>query len=130
MLSSHTVSLPLALELRTAGYPQDDALFYWKQDETGEPYLVAGNSRYMTSKGEILAASPLASELLEALPNIIKKSPYRYYLEVIKLGGCYAATYQRFSSSSNQFLLDDKKDKSVTDVLAKLWKHLKAEKII
>ena len=74
MLTSHCTSLELSLALREAGYPQENALFYWYRQEeyygagvlqpAGEPFL----DRYVAEPSfpvKRLAAAPLTSELLE-----------------------------------------------------------------
>ncbi len=58
----------LELSKKLAKYLKRASLFYWKQDE-GEPYIVMRGTRYMGSKGTILANAFTATELGKMLPE-------------------------------------------------------------
>ncbi len=130
MPTTHVVSQGLAEELMEAGWPQEKSTFYRKQDsEGGEPYIVAGNSRYMASAGFVLAA-PLASELLERMPPYFIRSGHLYTLIVLpkEPAGGYCARYirNRFNTHMGGF----GHAKTLPDALAKLWLHLKKEGLL
>lgn len=79
-LEQQVVSLELAKKLKELGVKQE-SLFYWKTDEDREmgtslPYLVAHNSRYMTSKGCIEAAAYTVAELADWQKDIDEREPW------------------------------------------------------
>lgn len=92
MLTSHLVSLDLALALRDAGYPQSDSLFIWTRAWTRKGGTLRKDGKwyiaYNQYHGEGNLAAPLASEILEVLPrqvhgkylNITKAEDDGYYV--------------------------------------------------
>jgi hypothetical protein len=71
-LESQVCSLELAKKLKELGLKQN-SYYFWKTYpdsviNNGEPYLVAYNSRYMTSKGRIEGSAFTVAELGEMLP--------------------------------------------------------------
>ena len=82
MINTHVVSLPLALALRDANYPQENALFYWVEIGQQMPYQdIEFSGKYLLrhrdhlrnefEESRDIVAAPLASELGEALPKEI-----------------------------------------------------------
>ena len=83
-LEKHVVSLDLALALRDAGYPQENALFYWHKrflEVSCEEVWELKNTNKGKDSLDVVAA-PLASELMDVLPNFIEEGIWRYFLEV------------------------------------------------
>ena len=122
-IREHTVSLDLALELRDAGYPQENALFYWYRQEeyygagvlqpAGEPFL----DRYEAEPSfpiKRLAAAPLASELGEVLPDKFKSR---------KLGPAWWCWMPNDSASSVRAVTEP-------NARAEMWLHLRKASLI
>jgi hypothetical protein len=94
MTESHVVSLELSKKLKEIGYPQEGA-FFWKED-LGIPSLVE-NKSYLCSAllGIRYYVAPLASELMERLPNFRKDYSIEYTFW--KMGNYWMITFQNTS---------------------------------
>lgn len=120
MSPSHVTSLALSLALREAGYPQENALFYWFNKDL--PFIHYEDF-FLTSAGlmlEPIAAAVLASELLDALPRQV----HGKYLNITKAedNGYYVTYGEGDYGGEHKPIL--------ANALAKLWLHIHSQKII
>ena len=113
MLTSHCTSLDLSLALREAGYPQENALFYWVDDGTSELHDWTVVRESWTQKDKI--AAPLASELMEKMPltSLEARSKGKYY-------SFYRPNFHRQEGI----------DSTAANALARLFLHLRQEQLI
>lgn len=150
-LKTHVVSLDLALALRDAGYPQENALFYWYRQEeyygagvlqpSGEPFL----DRYEAEPSfpiKRLAAAPLASELMEKMPE----KTWMQKVEQFEGEGCtwiaqcsFRAKGTKYITYSNMGVIEDDhkahrligvRERLPQDALATLYLHLRKASLI
>jgi len=144
-LEDIVVSLELAKELKEAGYPQEDSLFYW--------FMVAGEgekSRHIifndpdngyctnSSCNHNPISAPTASELGEYLKNPIQPKDFPY--------GSHKNIYQHYSGFENEGINKDcwesiivernigtqlvKTAKTEADARAEMWLYLKQNNLI
>ena len=114
MLTNHTVSLDLSLRMREAGWKQEGSLFYWHKHKRTNKWIVSAISLSHYQYADKVAAIS-AGELMERIPMkeiyILKDKNELFFCRWDRT--MYAA-----------------EDKSLPNALAKLWLHMKAEKII
>jgi len=112
-------------------------LFYWADDDI-RPFLVPAsekekwkNSISDTGYFRVIAA-PLASEITARLPPYLIHENQAFALTVLRkevVG--YCVRYEAVIGDKISLYLDGfGHAEEMADALAKLWKHLKAEKII
>lgn len=157
MLSSHTTSLELSLALREAGYPQENALFYWVNFENtrstplkvawrlvpadeAHAYTIAPTEELGRKlEGMVggtnwieLVASPLASELLPNLPDYIDKDGERSFISMKKAqmypGIEYSCGYH--SRNGRGFNAGFCVDDNMADPIAQTYLHLRKASLI
>lgn len=132
-----TVSLELARQLKEAGYPQEEQLFYWTNSfnhtQYGLTHAVAigsdGFNCYpewelsdvMVTEG---FASPTADEILDQLPEII--NGYKA-IEIGKYADKYVIRYQLIDNSLLGIRFDDE---FLVDAAAQCWLYLKKENLL
>lgn len=79
-LSNHVTSLPLSIELRDAGWPQEGSQFYWCEIGQQMPYQDTefSGEYVLRYKGKLreefedlrdMVACPIATELMERMPD-------------------------------------------------------------
>lgn len=83
------VDIDWAFELKDSGFPQDDCLFYYMPNLSGETkYCLMDRGYFMEHKDLMVAAAPIATEILERLPPYIEfvreteREKDRYYLTI------------------------------------------------
>lgn len=105
-----------------------DSNFWWKKDEN-KPYLVLKNSRYFNSKGNIICPAPLTDEILEKLPEVIKKEGIIYRINIFKEDGVWFVKYYYCDGEVylSRYSFEDKK---LSNALLRLAIKLKEENII
>ena len=123
MLTTHVVSQGLAAELKEAGWPCNSE-FCWVRDtayvddnrvyrEASEPYLMSRSLRGIRAGYEVIAPAPLASELMERLPDFVNLSRSHR--------GCHASILDRDLEPIEEIA------DTLPDALAKLALHLMKE---
>lgn len=116
MKEQHVVSLELAKELKEVGYPQEGE-FWWvefgKDLEFSE--ITAHKRAYNYEPPTRLTNAPLASEIMEKLPETIKDSQ-RYSVMIDKYKKGYGVNYS-FMSFHHQ-------GDTLVDALAKMYIYL------
>lgn len=153
MLTSHVVSLPLALELRDAGYPQENALFYWVEIGQQMPYQdIEFSGKYLLrhrdhlrnefEESRDIVAAPLASELMEKMPE----KTWMQKVEQFEGEGCtwiaqcsFRAKGTKYITYSNMGVIEDDhkahrligvRERLPQDALATLYLHLRKASLI
>ena len=129
-MNNHVPSLQTCQRLKELGYPQESE-FYWCSffdfEEKDKPILVYGLDEYTKAKR---LAAPLASELLEQLPDRIRneangdQTPLWFCKN--KYTNDFLAEYHITFSSPIIAL----RDKSLSEVMAKMWIYLKEKGLI
>jgi len=125
-IENHVTSLELSKELRKVGFPQKSQ---WIWDEHyEEPTVFHSNEVLMYQRHmKSVYAAPLATELLEVLPNKvwIKKRQYDVRIHILSLGDylivCHHNDFKNYTEAY---------DKTLPDALAKMYIYLKKEKLI
>lgn len=121
-LTSHVVSLDLALELRDAGYPQENALFYWRSPLPHYGYNEWSLNDCQMAHGADNVAAPLASELGEALP--VECEFYKTAkTTVAHKKGKYCCRY--YGDTNHPEYADTE-----ADARARMWLHLRKASLI
>lgn len=125
MLTTHVVSQGLAAELKSSGWPQEGSAFYWSRyDFENEHGAYVGDGKgieaWMLVHGEdvleiddTFIACPLASELMERLPDFVNLSRSHR--------GCHASILDRDLEPIEEIA------DTLPDALAKLALHLMKE---
>jgi len=136
MINTHVVSLDLALALRDAGYPQENALFYWHKrflEVSCEEVWELKN----TNKGKDsldVVASPLSSEILARLPDGLisngnEDEPFQ--LTLAKNETDYCANYEAVRSGQIDLMFEEvENDEVPANALANLFLHLRKASLI
>lgn len=141
-----TVSLELAKQLKEAGYSQETHFkycgghtMYWEDQENGK-YEECANTDLLDPRDEychtaeltceFTIAAPTADEILDQLPWDIKDGMDRGRLVVEKspVGKPWKVTYVSDYMGGRFALSND--DDTIADSAAKMWLHLKKEKLI
>jgi len=118
MNEKHVVSLELSKKLKEVGYPQEGGYFVWKEQDTGNWDIVEiFIEMAKTSPGDF-AVAPLASELMERLPDSIRD----YDLIVSKLDDEFFVYYERDGVAVREGF--DFKDTNLCNALAKMYIYL------
>lgn len=129
MLTTHVVSQSLAAELKEAGWPQEGSTFYWNTwgNKFGNPFITASKGGLVEDMTPYLAASPLASELLERMPVSvsIENDERTNKLMVMKLESTWLCQYEFLDSDGDGWGVYA--DASLPDAIAKLALHLLKE---
>ena len=126
MLTSHCTSLELSLVLREAGYPQENALFYYVRAKLHTPkywglqYVDDVKRDYDDKNKYEIIASPLASELMEKMPEqVAELLDYGDYHWKPKMW-CF------WKKSGDAYEAEE----TLPDTLARLFLHLRQEQLI
>jgi hypothetical protein len=152
MLTSHLVSLDLALALRDAGYPQQATFFRWIRPEGPQLTPV---QKFAEQDGFILTdtnysfpeewehySAPLASELMEKMPE----KTWMQKVEQFEGEGCtwiaqcsFRAKGTKYITYSNMGVIEDDhkahrligvRERLPQDALATLYLHLRKASLI
>lgn len=137
-MNKHVVSLDLAKQLKEAGYPQESEFCWYSHRHPN----INGGKFYDTLEWghayegdydtyNLLAAAPLANELLEQLPYYIEQGT-GYYLNCTKAGeGMYICFY-RADNDEHTPVMNMKSfgGGSLPDALAEMWLYLKKENLL
>lgn len=146
-MTSHVVSLELAKQLKEAGYPKVSAFYY-----SGDNILIYGEQEPVKSLKLPYVAAPLATELLEQLPEEVNyysnrdKKDIKIYLRIRKFDDGFGVDYstriqgynleqllkkevrKNFGSLSEVAIL--KTGSTLPDALASMWLYLKKEELL
>ena len=98
MKENLVTSRELSLKLKEAKIPQESE-FYWNKDEDN-PNLVCRESRYFSSKGQILCSAFLAGELMEWLLGTT-------FIDIQILCTSDSSRFYRIIFKKNDFWCDD-----------------------
>jgi len=115
MINTHVVSLDLALALRDAGYPQENALFYWRSPLPHYGYNEWSLGDCQMAHGADNVAAPLASELGEVLKEHARM-PW------------WVLTQQVWRAEYKETKIDEAKTEA--DARARLFLHLRKASLI
>lgn len=139
MLTSHLVSLDLALALRDAGYPQQATFFRWIRPEGPQLTPV---QKFAEQDGFILTdtnysfpeewehySAPLASELGEVLPSELadEHEDLPYYLKAEK-ADTFWSVY--FEEDDRGVLFSPIEGDTEANARAAMWLHLRKASLI
>ena len=134
-LEQLTVSLPLAQQLRDAGFEQEGNLFYWTlcslPGENAIPTWKIGlNFYYSFCNDPLYIAAPTASEILERLPSyfIHPQIKERLFLYIYKDDANLWRI--RYGQWGTQIGIQVPKEKSEINVCASMYLYLRKEKLI
>ena len=114
-LEKQVVSLDLALALRDAGYPQENALFYWRSPLPHYGYNEWSLGDCQMAHGADNVAAPLASELGEVLKEHARM-PW------------WVLTQQVWRAEYKETKIDEAKTEA--DARARLFLHLRKASLI
>jgi len=142
MLTPHVVSLDLALALRENGYPQENALFYWRSPLPHYGYNEWSLGDCQMAHGADNVAAPLASELMEKMPE----KTWMQKVEQFEGEGCtwiaqcsFRAKGTKYITYSNMGVIEDDhkahrligvRERLPQDALAALFLHLRKASLI
>ena len=116
-IEPYVVSLPIAKELKEAGYPQEDCLFYWHTTNGDiESLATIISSVSQTQRNSLLwehlYAAPISDELLDKLPE--------------KYDMCFGVEgYIYLCGKRKKYIFD--KETNRPDAIAELWLRAKKD---
>lgn len=128
------VSLELAKELRDAGYPQEDSLFYWVKKATEISVMGKGVMEYAPEA--VICAAPTCAEIGDKLPAIITHSEGNHYYLKIEKEHCYdqeEGWYSNYFDDDGWCLIDDNDpfhQIRLVESFCNLWLYLKKEGLL
>lgn len=130
MIVKHVTSFELSKELKEAGYPQEECLFYWIIFKNGDKSLSIFSNLGIGDVSEEnyeKYASPNSAELLKELPQKVKLWGKWEYLWISKTSiGDYSVQYQKpyYAPSISEH------DENISNALAKTYIYLKDNELI
>lgn len=128
-----TVSLELEKLLKEKGFPQETAFYLinWHQDASNEK----DELKYGKPDKDLMYftyAAPTADEILDLLPDHIKKDGEFYFIVIIKTPTEYGVRYENsgkidyIGTDGGGGILED----SLADAAAKMWLYLKENNLL
>jgi len=147
MNDKHCVSLEIAKQLKEAGWKKETE-FWWEKIfviETAKLYpqekvlsirLVKGKPIISEEDdGVLFYPAPLATEILEELPEEFEYKEHTYRLQIGKNDKWYAVWYDstdkiEINSAWSKLTFNEENEDTLPNALAKMWLYLKKERLI
>lgn len=123
-MKNHVVSLEIAKQLKEAGWDKKTTFCWLEIDDEWILDLYA-NDKYNDVYTSIIPA-PLATEILEELPDKITLNTRTHWLWIGKMKG-YEMSYTTHDDGDMPIAVDDE---SLPDALAKMWLYLKQNNLL
>ena len=129
-MEKHCVSLEIAKQLSEAGWEKETE-FWWEEDirpkRTEIKGLCKNEDRIINHINRFYYPAPLATEILEELPNNITEKQETGVLTITKHPHYAIGYFNAVSGNSTTKIFFDI---SLLTVLAKMWLYLKKEKLL
>jgi hypothetical protein len=131
-IESQVPNLELCKRLKALGFEQETYCYWYPIPkviekgiiiENGYEILIGKNAR--TYGSAVTFSAPTVAELVEELPSTIRYEKLDLWLKLIK----YSDNYNCFYGWGGESRLDQQ-DENLSNVLAKMWIHLKENNLI
>ena len=119
-MDKHCVSLEISRDLKEAGWKKEAEFWWWRPNKTTNHWEINMFKKVSFIDDNTCICAPLATEILEELPDMSFDTGRRNNLWVV--------FFQNNTEGEKVNVVC--KDKSLPNALAKMWLFLKKEKLI